>query len=223
MVEQRQETATATAAEGAQSEVVGAAEAVYGPQAAQRGAKGSADGLEPAEEAEPLTDVQRCEISLLRNIYYHEDRAAHFARINRGMDLLILVAGLATVVALSDLLPGWLQVDGRWIAAAVSVAGAVNLVFRLGSLEHLHAYLRRRFLEIHADLQGGADLKSVAQKMRALYPEEPPTYHAVDAIAFNAAMRALRRPEKHLLDVSGLARVLRHCSRRSPNDFKPKG
>ncbi len=175
---------------------------------------GATDGLASSERSaeKPLTPSEACEISLLRNIRYHEDREAHFAWMNRALDLFVLVSGLATVVTLSDLLPGKLQIDGRWIAALTSVIGAVQLVFGLGRREALHADLRRRFLALLAEHEDGRETE-ITRRMRALYGDEPPTFHAADALAYNAAQLALDRPRSTLLRIRWHQRLLRNWRR----------
>ncbi|WP_156467695.1 hypothetical protein [Methylobacterium sp. Leaf91] len=170
----------------------------------------------------PLTDEQRCRFSLLKNVRYHEDREGHFAWINRALDLFVLVSGLGTVVALSDLLPPWARVDGRWIAAATSVVGAVQLVFALGRREALHADLRRRFLALLADLDA-ENAKDTGRRMRALFGDEPPTFHAVDKLAYNAAMTALDRPAASMIVVTPSQRIWRNWRRYEGVQFPRVG
>lgn len=227
--ERERETAFPTEAEGSTSGPGGPVDWTTGADNQGRARDLEPYGLESSEAAltnsdyfgssnSDLDDRDRCEIGLLRNVYYHEERAAFFARINRAIDFFILVSGLATVATLSNLLPGWLQIDGRIIAAAVSIVGALQLVFRFNNSEQIHTYLRKRFLELHADLADGDEV-IIARRSRTLYPEEPPTYHAVDAIAYNAAMRAFHRPEPELLAVRWWHKLLRNFVRFSPNSF----
>lgn len=177
---------------------------------------------QPEGPPPPLTDEQKCRFSLLKNVRYHEDREGHFAWINRALDLFVLVSGLGTVVALSDLLPPWAQVDGRWIAAATSVVGAVQLVFALSRREALHADLRRRFLALLADLDA-ENVKDTGRRMRALFGDEPPTFHAVDKLAYNAAMTALDRPPASMIVVTRSQRLWRNWRRYEGVHFPRAG
>jgi hypothetical protein len=179
--------------------------------------------LEPAEEpAKPLSEAEACEISLLRNIRYHEDREGHFALLNRLLDFFVLVSGLGAVIALSDLLPEAIRIDGRYIAAATSVIGAIQLVAGLSKMEHIHGDLRRRFLALHADLTE-SNVADIRRQMRLLYPDEPPTFHAVDAVAYNFAQSALGRPERFLKVVTPTQRLLRNWRRYVDTPFPRRG
>lgn len=178
-----------------------------------------ADRLESAQGSEKeLTDAEACEISLLHNIRYHEDREAHFAFWNRLLDFFVLVSGLGTVIALSDMLPTYFQFDGRIIAAATSVIGAIQLIVGLAKKEHVHGDLRRRFLALHAEFADSTPAE-IRRKMRALVAEEPPTYHAVDALAYNFAQAALDRPERYLKVVTTRQRLLRNWRRYVDTPF----
>lgn len=227
MGDERKETAASAAAEapGTAGPVLGSADTAStgAGQAAAGTGEGAADGLVRAEEAvKALTPTDRCRISLLRNVRYHEDREAHFAWVNKALDLFTLVSGLGTVIALSDLLPHGFQVDGRWIAALTSVVGAVQLVFGLTRREALHSDLRRRFLALLVELDDDT-VKQIDGRMKALYGDEPPTFHAVDALAYNAAQSALDRPKGTLRVVSGWQKAMRNWRRFEGVRFPEKG
>lgn len=49
--------------------------------------------------------------------------------------------------------------------------------------------------------------------MRALFGDEPPTFHAADRLAYNAAMNALDRPAIYKVKVTGIQRALRNWRR----------
>lgn len=155
----------------------------------------------------------------MRNIRYHEDREGFFYRLNRSFELVVLMFGLATVAALTTWLPAG---AAPFIAAAVSVVGALQLVLGLSRREHLHADLRRRFIALYAELTD-ATCADIQRRMLAMLPEEPPTYHAVDALAYNDAMAAFDRPERHHKVVPWSARLLRHLRHYRPTSFKRRG
>ncbi|KQP82883.1 hypothetical protein ASF57_12165 [Methylobacterium sp. Leaf117] len=86
------------------------------------------------------------------------------------------------------------------------------MVFALSRREALHADLRRRFLALLADLEDD-NVKNTARRMRALFGDEPPTFHAVDKLAYNAAMTALDRPAAYQIVVTPWQRLLRNWRR----------
>ena len=65
----------------------------------------------------------------------------------------------------------------------------------------LHSDLRRRSYDLLARLEAGEDIQQIEVEFIRLVAAEPPPMHAVNALAFNAAVDALARPpgQKYVL------------------------
>jgi hypothetical protein len=178
----------------------------------------SSDRLEPAEGSEQtLTRADVLRISLLRNIRYHEDREGYFGWTNRMMSLIVLFTGTASFAAFQSTSPSFKE-WAPWIGVLTSLIGGLQLVNRRAALEHQHGTLRKQFLGLHAEVKDDdVSVDLVRSKAAQLYKDEPPTYCACDAIAFNAAMRAHER--RTFLQVSPRARLLRHICRFAHTRF----
>lgn len=177
-----------------------------------------ADRLEPTEEA--LTPFIELRITLLRNIRYHEDREGFFTLWNRILTAFVLLSGTAVFVAAvhADSPSATTQA----IAIGTTLIGVVQLVFDLPRKQFLHESLRVRFLELHSEATASnVEITKVAAAR--LYGQEPPTYYAVDALAFNAAMQSLGRNPAYARRVNLLQRRLRHRLRFANARFPERG
>lgn len=208
---QGEATAVAAAAPGSAATTAPHGEAGPGGQEGQQ--RRDTNRLEPAQEA-PLTDIAKLRITLLRNVRYHEDREGYFGCTNRAMSFGVVMTGTAAFAAFSrDRAAGW----GVAISVLTSAIGAIQLVFRRTTQEHLHASMRKSFLGLLAELND-SNVAAIRTKADLLYRDELPTFYACDAIAFNAAQRALGR--KTYLVVPWWARCVRHWWRFTDWDFK---
>ena len=126
----------------------------------------------------------------LRNALYHTSRRSHFDLMSRAINFLIIMAGTSSVaglVASYSLQP----VSGAFIAGL----GAAQLVFDFSRRSADHQILSRDYWGIIAALEAepNPSPKSVADldaKMALLSGTEEASYRAVDAQAYNHALRA---------------------------------
>jgi len=211
---------------------VGEAEEPATPLAADTAAGARADA-EPAaateageEEARRVSDraappegfeVEPVNATLARALvraYYCEDREAFLSWSYRLLNLAVLVSGTAAFAALSQDLP----FRAEWVAFATAVIGSVQLVFDIPGGMRLYAYHRRLATDVAAKaIADGADLCALQRELMVASAEMPPTFHAVEALAYNAAQCALGRPRETLLEVPWWKRRLRHLLRFAPN------
>lgn len=210
------EEATPTAATEAATEAHrGGAEARPAAGSGQKD-PGSAGGLERTEKA--LTPRQSLTITLLRNIRYHEDRQAWFTLLNGCLNLAVLLSGTGVVATLTTKHHGW----SRDIAILTAVIGATQLIFDLSRRQFQHERLRAGFLELYTTLTD-ANVAEVRLSAGKLYGEEPPTFFAVDTLAFNAAQKALGRPASTLRRVTLRQRLLKNVVRFTDTAFPEIG
>ena len=180
------------------------------------GTEGQPTWNSPSER--PLTPIDVVRFDALRSAYGHEDRAAFFALWHRLVMFFVTISGTAAFAALAA--------NSSWpppqaIALLITCLGLLDLVFDLSGQARAHAEMRRRFLDLYADAQAdGAPASELNVKLHKLYGEEPLLGSAVDAIAYNRAMRSLDRPPEHMLVIPRCHRTLRHVVARTSSDYK---
>ena len=85
-------------------------------------------------------------------------------------------------------------------AALMTIAGVVDLVFDVSGKARLHAALRRRVYDVLAQTEDPTrGLPGLKEQAVRIYADEPPCMHAVNALAYNAAMQAFDRPGKYAI------------------------
>jgi len=163
----------------------------------------SSSGPEAAERSKEITERELFQITCLRNTHYHEDRERFFARWHKVTMFVVVLGGAATFAPLEQ---------KHWIAASVvTIAGLIDLVFDVSGKARLHASLRRRIYEILSESQDNSvDLTKLRRRAIDVYADEPPCMHAVNALAYNAAMAAFERPKQLQFKISSWQRILRN-------------
>lgn len=162
----------------------------------------SAGGPASAEGQGELTERDSFRISLVRNAHYHEDRERFFARLHRIAMFVVVASGTASFAFVKAT---------PLFAGVITLAGLIDLVFDVSGKARLHASLRRRIYDVLA--QSEDDVRPLAQLREQavrIYADEPPCMHAVNALAYNAAMLAFNRPQKYLFEIKPLYRIMRH-------------
>jgi hypothetical protein len=174
--------------------------------------KAAASGAAAAEAGSPLDERTEFKIECVKNARYHEDREAFFSRLHKATMLVAVLGGTASFAFVKQF---------KFFAGLVTIAGVVDLVFDVSGKARLHASLRRRVYDVLAQIEdptrGLAGLKEQAVR---IYADEPPCMHAVNALAYNAAMQAFDRPEKYQFPISNWHRALRHWWPFTADDFK---
>lgn len=165
-----------------------------------------------------MTPVLQLEMRAFRNARYHEDREAHFQAMSRWSNFLVVVTGSSAFAG------GWAAAHevAATSGAIAAIIGAAQLAFDFGGKAGVHHHLRRQYLEIMARCKvvDAADVAALNDKMMSIYGGEPEVYHAVNALAYNAAQEAFERPKGTGLVVAWWQALLRHWFRFKPSDFK---
>lgn len=163
-----------------------------------------------------MTHDKSLQMRLYRNVKYHEDRYAHYERLNRWSNFFVVVFGS---VGIGSGLASWALVAAA-VAAATTVLGAMQLVFDIGNKARTHQELRKSMVRLMARAeQQDADAERINVEMIELYADEPEIYHAVNMLAYNAAQRAFGRPDDTLIRVTPWQSAMRHILRFDPADF----
>jgi hypothetical protein len=195
------ETSSTTTPAGAEAGTSAACEANKG-LAGSKVQQDSSGGPTAPDGQEGLSDRDALRISLVRNAHYHEDRERFFARVHRVAMFIVVASGTASFAFVSAT---------PYLAGIITLTGLVDLVFDVSGKARLHASLRRRIYDVLA--QAEDESRTVAQlKEQAvrIYADEPPCMHAVNALAYNAAMLAYGRPQDRLFKMEPWHRFLRH-------------
>ena len=164
-------------------------------------------------------DMQLLRFNALRNALYHEARQLWLERINRLLNLLVIMLGAGAVMSVAE---SWLPV--AWLGAAVSLAGALQLVFDFSGRACLHRHLRQRYYELLAEMDADPAPDDARRahwwrQLGILAAQEPPTLKGLDALAYNDALDALEMAEQERLLVPWRVRLLAQFARFNGRRF----
>lgn len=149
-----------------------------------------------------LDDAQLARFNILRNALYHGARRRTFMARSRLANLAIILLGAA---AIGDVTAAF-GIDQLWIGAAVAIIGALNLVFDWGGMANTHTSLQKAYFNLLADTSevlepSAREIASWNAKMFRITADEPPTYRALDAKAYNDALDAQELGNEHRLHI----------------------
>lgn len=178
------------------------------PVSAAGSDKRLAGRAEAATEMNAEQGLANLRFECSKNAFYHEDREHFFAVSHKLVMFIVAMSGTAAFAALSN--PAAFG-DPRWVAFTITAASLLDLVLDLSGRAREHASLRRRFLDLLAEVEaGGIELSKANGVLYRLYAEEPVSYRIVNSLAYNSAARAFGHEEKTLLKVSLARRISRH-------------
>ena len=139
------------------------------------------------------------------------------------MMVAVLVSGSAAVATLVGMSGEWRDLITIIIMLIPASVGAVSVVWRLPDRAREHEMLSRRFYEIakKIDLES-ADPGKVQEwrnEILGAYEDEPAVYHALNALCYNAATKALGYGTDKLQKITFLQYHLRNVVRFRSEDF----
>ena len=176
------------------------------------------DRSEAADQAR-LNGRELLEFRAIRNAAYHEDRERHYGAFHRFLMFIVVAVGTASIGAS-------LSTENAWATAGTAVAvlaGLVDLLWNVDGLARLHSSLRRRSYDLLARLEAGESLNTIKPEYIRIIADEPPAMHAVNALAFNAAVDAMGRPKEQKYQLDRWQSLFRHWVRFRPNEFPTVG
>jgi len=156
---------------------------------------------------EDLEDsVHRLDFYIRRNTRYHMRRSSFFSFLSRTTAFVGVVFGSAAAATLLT------QQDPRIVAGMaliVVLMNALNLVIGTEALIWLHNDLRRRYVEIDAELAAcespdTAFIKGLWARIKRIEADEPPVMHALELVAYDDAVRAVYSREEAKAHLSSL-------------------
>jgi len=165
----------------------------------------------------------------LRNALYHTARGGFLSLINKTINFIVIVLSADVVGKAAGI--GVLHIGGIWIELCVTAFATAQLVFDFGSLAQDHKFLQRRYYELlsEMELDDSSDKefkKKWSSKLTTLCGDETLTMHALNAIAYNKALDALRADEDILNDYHRHVKwwhvLLRNIFAFNSTDFHPK-
>lgn len=139
--------------------------------------------------------------------------------MHRVFMFIVVVIGTASIGAS-------LAKENQWatLGTALAVfAGLVDLLWDVDGMARRHSTLRRRCFDLLARLEANKSIDGIRAEYIRIIADEPPAMHAVNALAFNAAVDALGRPPEQKYKLGFWAALLRHWLRFQPNEFPPVG
>ena len=140
---------------------------------------------------EPAT-IDALRFQALRNALYHTARRRVLEGWGRWLNFLVIVGGAASVTQALQA-----SAAGPWmVGIAITVVGALQLVFDFAGRARSHEILQRRYYDLLGRIEETGEAPDAARaafasEVARIAGEEPPTYRALDAIAYNEALDAL--------------------------------
>lgn len=136
-------------------------------------------------------DRDNIRFNVLRNALYHTARRRSLERLNRVFNFAVVVLGAAAV---GDSLARF-GIEGHWLALAIAVIGALQLVLDFGRQARDHQALQRDYYALLADIEAAPEADTLQcaswySRMIRITADEPPTLRAIDAKAYNDAIDA---------------------------------
>ena len=141
-------------------------------------------------------DVQKeregLEFNALRNALYHTARRNALETWSRWLNFFVILLGASAVADFAKDVPHGVVVLGL----AITLIGALQLVFDFAGRARVHELLQRRYYEMLGRLKDTTtptveDCARFNGELARISGEEPPTYRALDAIAYNEANSTL--------------------------------
>ena len=155
----------------------------------------------------------------IRNAAYHEDREHYYASVHRWLMFIVVALGTLSIGASLAHENIWASL-GTLIAV---LAGLFDVVWNVDGLAREHSILRRRCYDLLARMEAGEPLDVLQAAFARVVADEPPAMHAVNALAFNAAVDALGRPKDQKYVLTRRQIFFRHIFRYRPNEFQTVG
>jgi hypothetical protein len=98
-------------------------------------------------------------------------------------------------------------------------AGLSDLVFDVSGSARLHGALRKQFFTLFAEIGPESNIEEANKHMEAIYADEPPIIHGVNALAYNTAMTAFGRSKRNFIVIGWWRRLTRHILPASSDAF----
>jgi hypothetical protein len=152
-------------------------------------------------------DLHELGFYVQRNVRYHMRRGAFFLRWSRFTAFVGVISGSAAV---TSLIAGAGPYVTGGAALIVTIASAVDLVVGTGQRAWLHNDLRKRYLDIEAEMLAddpsvqASKIRGYNALIRRIEADEPPALPALEILARNDVIRSMYPKEQADQHVSKL-------------------
>lgn len=169
-----------------------------------------------------IRDAKNLKFELLRQAFYHSDELWFFLFVERSTKFLSAMAGTAVVGMAFASHPAFAIAIG----SAITILQTIGLVFGISSRAVLHENKRQRYFYLLSELESkpanAEIIYRIQSEMMRTWSEEPSTKWAVEVMARNSAMSAMKgKLEKgDLIPIKPWEKCLRFIVRFSPEHFR---
>jgi hypothetical protein len=152
------------------------------------------DETHKMNDADASTELYNLGFYVQRNIRYHMRRGAFFLRWGRFTAFVGVIFGSAAV---TSLVAGSNSYIVGSAALIVTFSSAVDLVVGTGQRAWLHNDLRKRYLDIEAEMLAEdqqtqeSKIRQYKSRIRRIEADEPPTLPALELLARDDVIRSL--------------------------------
>ncbi len=173
----------------------------------------------------PLALRDMARMRALRNGVYHKIRREFYERWERRLNFVVVFLGTATATEFILSITHIEKVT-VYLGLATAIVGTLQLVWGVGSRARDHAVFQSKFYSLASRLErlrgpeADNEIHDIEADFAQIYGEEPPTYNAVNALAYNAAQGGFARDPRHNLIVPWYYRMLKNVGLFSPDDFE---
>ncbi|WP_153769262.1 hypothetical protein [Labrenzia sp. CE80] len=138
--------------------------------------------------------LQRLRFSSQRNAVYHAARRSFYDFQERLINFTVVVMGSAAFASFTDVISFASKYAAVFPAVTVA-AGLYSLVFSLSQKAGTHAAFQKEYFMIVAEIaeldNTAENRKRIDARLHQLYAQEPPTFHALNCIAYNNVLMSM--------------------------------
>jgi len=166
--------------------------------------------------------AKNLKFELLRQAFYHSDELWFFLFVERCTKFVSAMAGTA-VVGMAFANHPLFAIS---IGALITILQTIGLVFGISSRAVIHENKRQRYFNLLADLDSkpatAEAIYRINGEMMRTWGDEPSTKWAVEVMARNSAMAAMkgRLEEGDLIPIKAWEKCIRFVWRFSPEYFR---
>lgn len=185
------------------------------PERDRAEAKVIAGAVQDEDSIAPLTPELSLQISCTRNLRYHEDRERFLDRAHKVLILIIVSGGSSALTPLISIYPLNIAVP-----VTIMAAGIFDIILNFSKQIATHQIFRQRTLDLLIDIGTNSEnFETLQSKADQIFNSAPPTMHAVNAIAYNNALRGLGRRRTSELYIGIYPRIFKHVFPFANTDF----
>jgi hypothetical protein len=172
--------------------------------------------------------IERAKTSCLMNARYHASREAFLDTVHRWFMFGIIAFGAGALIDIFGPANtakgggGANELVKAAFAAGSALLGALDLTFDLSNRARTHALMKRRYLELLADLTAGTQhIIGYEAEIHRIGADEEPVFFALLCSCWNAAQKSVYGHDALLFRIPRHHLVLRNVFRFSAAEYGP--